>query len=106
MYTIISTPVLTATSNTGSFDASRSSGVICRGRELLWNLNETYTPSGYYAMSCDGASHISSLVDIVLGSFRYSANTAMGSGSDHVGRASSPGVSPLMWQKQVAQESK
>jgi hypothetical protein len=55
----------------------------------------------HYSMSCDGASHVSSLVDIALGSFRYSANTAMGSGSDQVAHKLFPWVSRLMWQKRV-----
>jgi hypothetical protein len=34
----------------------------------------------HLSMSCDGASHASSLVDIALGGFRYCVNTALGKG--------------------------
>lgn len=71
--------------------------------------NPLYLPDGrevqlqrivHYSMSCDGASHISSLVDIALGGFRYCVNAAMGKGSDDVAARLLPAVSNLMWFKQ------
>lgn len=51
----------------------------------------------HYSMSSDGASHITSVVDIALGAFRYCANAAMGQGSDRVAAQMLPLVARLMW---------
>lgn len=53
----------------------------------------------HYSMSCDGASHISSVVDIALGSMRYCINTAMGTGNEAVVGQLFPKVSRLLWSK-------
>jgi hypothetical protein len=55
----------------------------------------------HYSMSCDGASHMSSLVDIVLGGFRFCANAAMGKGSDEIAKTLFPSISRLMWSKEL-----
>jgi len=44
--------------------------------------------------TCDGASHLSSLADIVLGSFRYCVNEPE---KDKAGKAMLPKLVPLMW---------
>jgi hypothetical protein len=38
----------------------------------------------HYSMTCDGASHMSSLVDLAVGGFRYCVNAAMGAGREEV----------------------
>jgi hypothetical protein len=45
--------------------------------------------------TCDGASHLSSMADIVLGSFRYCVNE---SDKDEAGKAMFPGLMRLMWK--------
>ena len=49
-----------------------------------------------YAHSCDGASHLSSVADIVLGSFRYCVNER---GRDRAPRKILPAVARLMWYR-------
>lgn len=49
-----------------------------------------------YASTCDSASHLSSVTDIVLGSFRYCVNEP---GRDIAGRAMLPLVARLMWHQ-------
>jgi hypothetical protein len=44
--------------------------------------------------TCDGASHLSSMADILLGSFRYCVNEPE---RDIAGRAMLPNLVPLMW---------
>jgi len=44
--------------------------------------------------TCDGASHLSSMADILLGSFRYCVNEPE---KDKAGRAMLPKLVPLMW---------
>jgi hypothetical protein len=51
----------------------------------------------HYSISCNGASHISSLVDIVLGGMRYSVNTAGGVGKEELAREILPPISRMMW---------
>jgi len=51
----------------------------------------------HLSQTCDGASHMSSLVDIVLGAFRYCVNTSTGKGKDEIARAMFPLVAKLMW---------
>lgn len=48
-----------------------------------------------YASTCDGASHLSTVADVVLGSFRYCVNEPE---RDIAGRAMFPGVARLMWR--------
>lgn len=50
------------------------------------------------SQTCDGASHMSSLVDIVLGAFRYCVNTATGAGQDAVAVAMFTPVASLLWE--------
>jgi len=53
------------------------------------------------SQTCDGASHLSSLVDVVLGGFRYCVNTAGGNGKDDVAQKLFPPLAKMMWgQKQ------
>jgi hypothetical protein len=49
-----------------------------------------------YAFSCDGASHLSSVVDVVLGAFRYCVNER---NRDRAPREILPGVVRLMWHR-------
>lgn len=49
-----------------------------------------------YAFSCDGASHLSSVVDVVLGAFRYCVNER---DRDRAPREILPGVVRLMWHR-------
>lgn len=58
----------------------------------------------HYSISCDGASHMSSVVDVVLGAFRYCVNAASGSGNDEVARQLIPRVVELMWSMRVGDE--
>jgi hypothetical protein len=46
------------------------------------------------AFTCDGASHLSSMADILLGSFRYCVNEPE---RDIAGKAMLPALVPLMW---------
>lgn len=64
------------------------------------------TPTGheYYlnntlllSQTCDGASLMSSLVDISLGAFRYCVNTTTGQGKDEIARAMFPNIARMMW---------
>lgn len=48
------------------------------------------------ASTCDSASHLSSVADIVLGSFRYCANEV---DRDIAGRAMYPAIVRLMWKR-------
>ncbi len=48
--------------------------------------------------TCDGASHMSSVADIVLGSFRYCVNEEA---RDQAGRAMFPQIVRLMWSRQA-----
>ena len=45
-------------------------------------------------LTCDGASHLGSMADIVLGSFRYCVNEPE---KDKAGKAMLPKLVPLMW---------
>lgn len=54
-----------------------------------------------YASTCDGASHISSVADIVLGSFRYCVNEE---DKDIAGRELLPLVVRMMWHKRKGDE--
>ncbi|MGN6333347.1 MAG: hypothetical protein ACTHOD_17165 [Motilibacteraceae bacterium] len=58
----------------------------------------------HYSMTCDGASHLSSLVDIALGGVRYCVNAATGRGKDDVAEQLFPAVAKLMWQKRVGDD--
>lgn len=68
----------------------------------------TFQASGYhddlarivhYSMSCDGASHMSSVADIALGSMRYATNFAGGKGKEEVARKLMLPLARAMWQK-------
>lgn len=68
----------------------------------------TFAPSGakvklrrviHYSMSSDGASHLSSLTDIALGSVRYAVNFATGQGKEEVARNVLQPVAEAMWHK-------
>jgi hypothetical protein len=54
----------------------------------------------HYSMSCDGASHISSLVDITLGGMRYAINAVTGSGKEELARQILQPLARMMWYKQ------
>jgi hypothetical protein len=58
----------------------------------------------YYSATCDGASHLSSVVDIVLGGLRYCVNTASGSGKDTVAAQIFPPISRMMWSRETARK--
>jgi len=67
---------------------------------LLLNSGSTVGLSGriiQYGMSSNNTSHISSLVDIALGAFRYCVNTAGGRGNDAVAQRMFPTLAELMW---------
>lgn len=51
------------------------------------------------SQTSDGASHISSLVDVILGGFRYCVNAASGNGKDDVASKLFPPIAELMWGK-------
>lgn len=53
----------------------------------------------HYSMTCDGASHLSSVVDIAIGAVRYCVNSAGGKGRDSVAQKMFPAVARLMWHK-------
>lgn len=53
----------------------------------------------HYSMSCDGASHMSSLTDIALGSMRYAVNFASGKGREGVARELLVPLAQAMWHK-------
>lgn len=53
----------------------------------------------HYSMSCDGASHMSSLTDIALGSMRYAVNYACGKGNEEAARSIMIPLSRAMWAK-------
>ena len=55
----------------------------------------------HYSMSCDGASHMSSLTDIAPGSMRYAVNFATGQGKEDVARAIMVPLARAMWAKQI-----
>ena len=59
-----------------------------------------------YGMSSNNTSHMSSLVDIALGAFRYCVNTAGGRGNDDVARAMFPTLAELMWGRTVDGEKR
>ena len=48
------------------------------------------------ASTCDGASHLASIADILVGSFRYCVNEP---DNDVAGKAMSPTLVKLMWKK-------
>ncbi|XVV05287.1 hypothetical protein ACQPW3_07805 [Actinosynnema sp. CA-248983] len=52
-----------------------------------------------YATTCDGASHISSAVDITLGAFRYVVNSRDKDGGNDIPRKIFPQVAGLMYAK-------
>lgn len=54
----------------------------------------------HYSMSCDGASHMSSLEDLAIGGFRCCANAAMGSGRDVVATEMMKPIAKMMWSRQ------
>lgn len=52
----------------------------------------------HYSMSCDGASHISSMVDIALGGFRYCVNAAGDeNGNPDTAKKIIPPLGDMMW---------
>jgi hypothetical protein len=51
----------------------------------------------HYSMSCDGASHINSLVDLAIGGMRYCMNAAMGNGKDEVAEQIMRSLAKLLW---------
>ncbi|MGC4111769.1 MAG: hypothetical protein QM747_15395 [Nocardioides sp.] len=53
----------------------------------------------HYSMSSDGASHLSSLTDIALGSVRYAVNFATGQGNETVARKVLQPVAAAMWHQ-------
>lgn len=55
----------------------------------------------HYSMSCDGASHMSSLTDIALGSMRYAVNFVGGKGREGVARDLMVPLARAMWHKKV-----
>ncbi|MFE7594472.1 hypothetical protein ACFU6K_34215 [Kitasatospora sp. NPDC057512] len=55
----------------------------------------------HYSMSCDGASHVSSLVDLAIGGIRYCMNAATGNGSDDVAAKIMPPLVDLLWSKEI-----
>lgn len=55
----------------------------------------------HYGMSSDNASHISSVVDIALGGFRYCVNTAGGKGRTEIAGDTFPTLARLMWSQEV-----
>lgn len=56
----------------------------------------------HYSMTCDGASHLSSLVDLAIGGMRFCVNAATGEGRDAVAEKIFPAVAKLMWSQDVA----
>lgn len=56
----------------------------------------------HYSMSSDGASHLSSLTDIALGSLRYAVNFSGGQGKEDVARKVLQPVAAAMWHKVAA----
>lgn len=54
-----------------------------------------------YGMTSDGASHISSAVDIAIGGFRYCVNAAGGDGSEVVAADIFPPISRIIWGIEV-----
>lgn len=55
----------------------------------------------HYSMSCDGASHVSSLVDLAIGGMRYCINSATGKGSDTVAETLLPSLADLLWANEA-----
>jgi hypothetical protein len=53
-------------------------------------------------MSSNNASHISSVVDIAIGGFRYCVNTAGGKGRTTVAGEIFPTLARLMWANEVS----
>lgn len=53
----------------------------------------------HYSMSCDGASHFSSMVDIALGGFRYCVNAAAGIGKGETAAKIFPPLAKMMWHE-------
>ncbi|MGW6896276.1 hypothetical protein [Streptomyces sp. NBC_00624] len=51
----------------------------------------------HYSMTCDGASHMSSLVDLAVGGFRYCVNSAMGAGKEEVAEKIMRPIADMMW---------
>lgn len=51
-----------------------------------------------FASTCDGASHIASLADIILGGFRYCVNEPE---RDRIGRLLLPQIAQIMWYERV-----
>jgi hypothetical protein len=67
-------------------------GLIFPGRDIsIKRRLDRITSIGF---TCDGASHLSSMADILLGSFRYCVNDAE---KDKAGRVMLPKLVPLMW---------
>jgi len=54
-----------------------------------------------FGMTANNESHLSSAVDIALGSFRYCVNTAGGSGSEIVASEMFPPLARIIWGKTV-----
>ncbi|MEU3443988.1 hypothetical protein ABZ755_26915 [Streptomyces griseoincarnatus] len=54
----------------------------------------------HYSMTCDGASHMSSVVDLAIGGFRYCVNSAMGAGKEEVARDILKPIAKMMWSKE------
>ncbi|WEV77741.1 hypothetical protein O9K63_14265 [Janibacter cremeus] len=65
--------------------------------ELPGGRSIMLTRTLHLSQTCDGASHMSSLVDIALGAFRYCVNTATGSGRDDLALAMFAPIAKLMW---------
>lgn len=60
----------------------------------------------HYSISCNGASHVSSLVDIVLGGMRYAVNTAGGVGKEELAKEILPPIARMMWHSVKADGSR
>ena len=57
----------------------------------------------HYSVSSDGASHVSSLVDIALGGVRYCVNAAGGIGKEPIAKAMFPNLAQMLWHKTTAE---
>jgi hypothetical protein len=60
----------------------------------------------YYSTTCDGASHLSSVVDVVLGGLRYCINAASGGGKNDVASQILPPIARMMWSRDSPTERK
>lgn len=55
----------------------------------------------HYSVSADGTSHMSSLLDIAIGAFRFCVNAISNSGNNEVASKLLPEVSKLIWSQDV-----